>query len=175
MQTIQAIGLSSDQVKEVAMGMKGYLGLKELDLGGGALGHVGHSTISAVPPNLFRSAFPNLVKINLSNASPTAEQLACLFSSLSPSGKITALNLEEVDLASVAGNEFSKVAMLVELNLNNCVLNPEQINTMWDGIEEVSNLQLTKLSVKNMDLSAVPVQVFNPWLRWLISLKHRGV
>ena len=29
---------------------------------------------------------------------------------------------------------------------------------MWDGIEEVSNLQLTKLSVKNMDLSAVPVQ-----------------
>ena len=25
MQTIQAIGLSSDQVKEVAMGMKGYL------------------------------------------------------------------------------------------------------------------------------------------------------
>ena len=158
MQTIQAIGLSSDQVKEVAMGMKGYLGLKELDLGGGALGHVGHSPISAVPPNLFRSAFPNLVKINLSNASPTAEQLACLFSSLSPSGKITALNLEEVDLASVAGNEFSKVAMLVELNLNNCVLNPEQINTMWDGIEEVSNLQLTKLSVKYMDLSAVAVQ-----------------
>ena len=83
--------------------------------------------------------------------------------------------MEEVDLASVAGSEFSKVAMLVELNLNNCVLNPEQINTMWDGIEEVSNLQLTKLSVKNMDLSAVPVQVFNPWLRWLISLKHRGV
>ena len=80
MQTIQAIGLSSDQVKEVAMGMKGYLGLKELDLGGGALGHVGHSPISAVPPHLFRSAFPNLVKINLSNASPTAEQLAFLFS-----------------------------------------------------------------------------------------------
>ena len=29
---------------------------------------------------------------------------------------------------------------------------------MWDGIKEVSSLQLTKLSVKNMDLSAVPVQ-----------------
>ena len=42
-QTIQAIGLSSDQVKKVAMGMKGYPGLKELDLGGGSFGHVGHS------------------------------------------------------------------------------------------------------------------------------------
>ena len=30
-QTIQAIGLSSDQVKKVAMGMKGYPGLKKLD------------------------------------------------------------------------------------------------------------------------------------------------
>ena len=38
-QTIQA-GLSSDQVKKVAMGMKGYPGLKELDLGGGSFGHV---------------------------------------------------------------------------------------------------------------------------------------
>ena len=72
-----------DQVKKVAMGMKSYLGLKELDLDDGAQGHVGHSPISAVPPQLFRSAFPNLVKINLSNASPTAEQLAFLFSSLS--------------------------------------------------------------------------------------------
>ena len=41
------IGLSSDQVKEVAMGMKSYVGLKELDLGSGTLGHVGHSPISA--------------------------------------------------------------------------------------------------------------------------------
>ena len=39
-QTIQAIGLSSDQVKKVAMGIKGYPGLKELDLGGGSFGHV---------------------------------------------------------------------------------------------------------------------------------------
>ena len=51
--TIQAIGLSSDQVKEVAMGMKSYLGLKELDLDGGAQGHVGHSSISAVLPQHF--------------------------------------------------------------------------------------------------------------------------
>ena len=105
-ETSQAFVLSSDQVKEVAMGMKSYL--KELDIGGGALGHVGHSQISAVSPQLFRSAFPNLVKINLSNASPTAEQLAFLFSSLRPGGKITALHWEEVDLASVAGREFSK-------------------------------------------------------------------
>ena len=84
-ETIQAIGLSSDQVKEVAMGMKSYVGLKELDLGGGALGHVGHYPISAVPPQLFRSAFPNLVKINLSNASQTSVKLAFLFSSLSSS------------------------------------------------------------------------------------------
>ena len=83
-ETSQAFVLSSDQVKEVAMGMKSYL--KELDIGCGALGHVGHSQISAVSPQLFRSAFPNLVKINLSNASPTAEQLAFLFSSLSPGG-----------------------------------------------------------------------------------------
>ena len=87
-----------------AMGMRSYLGLKEWDLGSRAQGHVGHSPISAVPPQLFRSAFPNLVKINLSNASPTAEQLAFLFSSLSPGGKITALNWEEGDLASVAGS-----------------------------------------------------------------------
>ena len=80
-ETIQAIGLSSEQVKEVAMEMKSYFGLKELDQG-----QVDHSPISAVPPQLFRSAFPNLVKINLSNASPTAEQLAFLFSSLSPGG-----------------------------------------------------------------------------------------
>ena len=39
-QTIQAIGLSSDQVKKVAMGVKGYPGLKEMDLGGGSFGHV---------------------------------------------------------------------------------------------------------------------------------------
>ena len=87
---------------EVAMVMKSYLGLKELDLGG-ALGYVGHSPISAVPPQLFRGAFPNFVEINLSNSSPTAEQLAFLFS-LSPGGKITALNWEEGDLASVAGS-----------------------------------------------------------------------
>ena len=60
-QTIQAIGLSSDQVKKVAMGMKGYPGLKELDLGGESFGHVGHSPIGAVSPQLFRNAFPNLV------------------------------------------------------------------------------------------------------------------
>ena len=42
-QTIQAIGLSGDQVKKVAMVIKGYPGLKELDLGGGSFGHVGHS------------------------------------------------------------------------------------------------------------------------------------
>ena len=42
-QTIQAIGLSSDQVKKVAMGIKGYPGLKELDHGGGSFGHVSHS------------------------------------------------------------------------------------------------------------------------------------
>ena len=59
-ETIQAIGLSSDQVKEVAMGMKSYVGLKELDLGSGTLGHVGHSPISLVPPQLFRSAFSQL-------------------------------------------------------------------------------------------------------------------
>ena len=35
-ETIQAIGLSSEQVEEVAMEMKSYFGLKELDLGGGA-------------------------------------------------------------------------------------------------------------------------------------------
>ena len=56
-ETSQAFVLSSDQVKEVAMGMKSYL--KELDIGGGALGHVRHSQISAVSPQLFRSAFPN--------------------------------------------------------------------------------------------------------------------
>ena len=47
-ETSQAFVLSSDQVKEVAMGMKSYL--KELDIDGGALGHVGHSQISAVSP-----------------------------------------------------------------------------------------------------------------------------
>ena len=60
-QTIQAIGLSSDQVKKVAMGMKEYPGPNELDLGGGSFGHVGHSPIGAVSPQLFRNAFPNLV------------------------------------------------------------------------------------------------------------------
>ena len=75
-QTTHAIGLSSDQVKKVAMGMKGYPGLNELDLGGGSFGHVGHFPIGAVSPQLFRNAFPNLVKINLSNTSPTAEQLS---------------------------------------------------------------------------------------------------
>ena len=49
------------QVKKVAMGIKGYPGLKELDLGGGSFGHVGHSPIGAVSPQLFRNAFPNLV------------------------------------------------------------------------------------------------------------------
>ena len=83
----------SDQVKKVAMGMKGYPGLNELDLGGGSFGHVGHFPIGAVSPQLLRNAFPNLVKINLSNTSPTAEQLGYLFSSLSPGGKITALTL----------------------------------------------------------------------------------
>ena len=98
------------------------------------------------------------MKINLSNTSPTAEQLGYLFSSLSPGGKITALTLEEVDLGSVVGSDLSKVAMLVELNLKNCLLNPDQITSMWRAIEEVPNLQLTKLKVKNMDLSAVSVE-----------------
>ena len=44
----------------------------------------------------------------MSNASPTAEHLVFLFSSLSSGGEITALNWEEGDLASVAGSEFSK-------------------------------------------------------------------
>ena len=57
---------------------------------------------------LFRSAFPNLVKIKLSNASPKAKQLIFFFSSLSPGGMITAFNWEEVDLTSVAGSEFPK-------------------------------------------------------------------
>ena len=51
-ETSQAFVLSIDQV-----GMKSYL--KELDIGGGVQGHVGHSQISAVSPQLFRSAFPN--------------------------------------------------------------------------------------------------------------------
>ena len=45
--TIQAVGLSRDQTKEVAMGMKGCHGLKELNLRGGPLGHVGgHSVLN---------------------------------------------------------------------------------------------------------------------------------
>ena len=61
-----------------------------------------------------RSALPNLVKVNLSNSEPTEEQLNYLFSSLNPVGKITSLNLEEVDLTGIAPELFD--AKLVDLN-----------------------------------------------------------
>ena len=69
-----------------------------------------------------RSALPNLVKVNLSNSEPTEEQLNYLFSSLNPVGKITSLNLEQVDLTGIAPELFAKAANLVDLNLGDTVV-----------------------------------------------------
>ena len=135
-QSIQAIGLSSDCVEKLALGMKGYPGLKELDLGGGPFGHLGRSPIEQVSPLLFRSAFPNLVKINLSDTSPTGELLAFLFSSLSPGGKIKTLSLEEVELTSIAPEKFAKVVNLEELNIGNTAVNAQQVQALWTEFEQ---------------------------------------
>ena len=70
--SMQAICLSSDQVEMVVLGMTGYLGHEELDLGGGDHGHLNRCSIQSLSPELFSSALPNLVKINISNTEPTA-------------------------------------------------------------------------------------------------------
>ena len=156
--SIKAIGLSSDKVEQIARGMKGYTKVEELDLGGESLRRIGHCSIESVEPKLFQSAFPNLLKINLSNTNPTAELLAYIFSSLTHDSKLIALDLERVDLTKVAPNEFARVARLVQLNLNNATLKPEQIRAMWEAIERAPDFSLTSLSVRNLDLSAVSPQ-----------------
>ena len=157
-QSIQAIGLSSDLVEKLALEMNGYPGLKELDLGGGAFGYLGCSPIGQVSPLLFRGAFPNLVKINLSNTSPTAELLTFLFSSLSPGGTVKTLSLEEVDLNGIAPEVFVKAANLEELNIGNTAVNPQQVQALWTEFKQAPDLKLTRLSVKSMILSTVSPQ-----------------
>ena len=99
-----------------------------------------------------RSALPNLVKVNLSNSEPTEEQLNYLFSSLNPVGKITSLNLEQVDLTGIAPELFAKAANLVHLNLGDTVVNVEQIQAVWSAVEQAPDLQLNKLSMKSMEV-----------------------
>ena len=97
-----------------------------------------------------RSALPNLVEVNLSNSEPTGEQLNYLFSSLNPVGKITSLNLEQVDLTVIAPELFA--ANLVDLNLGDTVVNVEQIQAVWSAVEQAPDLQLNKLSMKSMEV-----------------------
>ena len=150
--SIQAIGLSSDQVEKVVLGMTGYLGLEELDLGGGDHGHLNRCSIQTLSPELFRSALPNLVKVNISNTEPTGEQLVYLF------GKVTVLDMEQVDLTGLAPEAFAKLANLVELNISDTAVNGQQVQRLWTGVEQVADLQLRRLSVKRMNLSTVSPQ-----------------
>ena len=111
-----------------------------------------------------RSVLPTLVKVNLSNSEPTGEQLNYLFSSLSPVGMITSLNLEQVDLTGIAPELFAKAANLVDLNLGDTVVNVEQIQAVWSAVEQAPDLQLNKLSTKSMDLSTVSPQALRCYL-----------
>ena len=97
-------------------------------------------------------------KVNLENLTFTGEQMTAFFSSATSNCKLSSLIVAEVNLSGVAPDLLATAAKLMELNMNNILLTPEQTRVLWTAIEEESNFssfQFAGVNLANVNLEAL--------------------
>ena len=147
---LEATSLPSEESLELLMAMSSNSTLREVSLQ--------DCLMDQVEPTLLPMALSNLVKVDFSNSILGEQQLSAIFSFMASGCKIASLNLEEVDLSSVAPELLSCTSKLLELNLSSTLMTNEQSRVLWNAIVEEEDCNFTIFEMNSVNLENAEVE-----------------
>jgi len=138
--------LTCHQVTAICTAMKDNSKLRKLNLS--------YTNLSLVEPGLLSQAVTRLGEVDLSFTDLTPPQAEALFGALSTTSQLKVLKISGSNLSTVDPDMMAlAVSKLIEANINNTQLIPQQVEAIFAALETPS--QLKTLHLKSSNLSSV--------------------